>query len=350
MKKYAVILAVIAIVVFMVVTLLGNKRKLDNELKTMQQYTSIVPVQVVNPRIVQAKKTVEESGVLRASAEISVLSETTGRVLSVNVNVGSHVSAGQILANVEKDVVESQYALAKTTLENAQKDLARYSKLATGDAVTLQQLEASNAAYQSANANFKALEKQLENTGIRSPVFGTIARRSIEKGTSLTPSMALFSILEQDQMVFTAKMTETDLAGIRKGQHVVIRFDVLPQTNFTGIVSSVGVSCDLSGRYDVEMNIDNHQQQLRAGMSGTALFEIAVRDSALVIPRKCIVGSIKDATVFIQKGDSVMQQEITVEPLNDSEVLVSNGLSVKEKIVASGQINLHQGSKIKIIN
>jgi RND family efflux transporter MFP subunit len=350
MKKYAVILGLIAIVFLMVVTLLGNKRKLDQELKTMQQYTSIVPVQVVSPRIVQAKKTVEESGVLRASAEISVLSETTGKVLSVNADVGEHVSAGQILASVEKDVIESQYTLVKTTLENAKKDLERYSKLATGEAVTQQQLEASTAAYQNANANFTVLKKQLENTEIRSPVFGTIARRSIEKGTSLTPSMALFSILEQDQMVFTAKMTETDLTGIKRGQHVVTRFDALPQTDFTGTVISIGVSPDLSGRYDVEMNIDNHRQQLRAGMSGTALFEIALRDSALVVPRKCIIGSIKEATVFIQKGDSVMLQGVTVEPLNESEVMVSSGLTVQEKIVTSGQINLRQGSKIKVIN
>jgi hypothetical protein len=98
------------------------------------------------------------------------------------------------------------------------------------------------------------------------------------------------------------------------------------------------------------MNIDNHRQQLRAGMGGTAQFEISVRDSALVIPRKCIVGSIKEATVFVQKGDSVMLQGITVDPLNESEVMVSNGLTIQEKIVISGQINLRQGSKIKVIN
>jgi membrane fusion protein, multidrug efflux system len=349
MKKYAVILCAIAVVVFMAITLVGNKQKLDNELKTMQEYTSIVPIEVINPRILQAKKIVEENGALKAKAEISVLSETTGKVLSVSFGVGDHVRAGQLLAGVEKEVIESQYTLAKTNLENAEKDLVRNGNLAKGDAITQQQMEASTMAYQNAKANFAALKKQLENTEIRSPIDGIISSRSIEKGASLTPSMPLFSIVEQDRMVFTVKIAETDLTGIIKGRPAAIRFDAISQTSFIGIVRSIGVVPDLSGRYDVDLDVENHSQKLRAGMNGTAVFEIVTQDSGLVIPRKCIVGSVKEATVFIQNGDSVTLRAITAQPLNETDVLVENGVSIQEKIVISGQINLRSGSKVKVM-
>jgi membrane fusion protein, multidrug efflux system len=350
MKKIGVILGMLVVAAVMVATLLGNKRKLDNELKTMQEYTSIVPVEVVSPRMVQAKKTVEESGVLRAGAEVLVLSETTGRVLGVSGEVGDRVSAGRILAMVEKEVVESQYVLAKTNCENAEKDLARNGNLVGGGAITRQQLEASTAAFQNAKANLTALKKQLENTEVRAPVTGTIARRSIEKGASLVPSLPLFTIVDQDRMVFTIKMAETDCAVMRKGMRAAIKFDALPQENFSGIVRSIGIVPDFSGRYDVDLDVANRNQLLRAGMSGACMFEIVSQDSALVIPRKCIVGSIQEAAVFIQDGDSVTLQAITADPLNESDVLVVNGLSLREKVVVSGQINLRTGSKVKVIN
>jgi membrane fusion protein, multidrug efflux system len=350
MIKFFVTLGMTALFVFMVITLIGNKRKRDNELKARQEYTSIVPVETVCPRMVPAKKTVEENGVLRAGAEITVLSETTGKVLSVAADIGDRVVQGQVLANVENDIVESQYILAKINLENAEKNQERNNKLVRSEAITQQQLEMSTAVYQNAKTNYQALKKQLENTVIRSPVSGTIAKRSIEKGSSLLPSLSLFSIIEQDRMLFTVRMTETDLAAIKRSMHAAIRFDALPQDDFSGSVRSIGVVPDLSGRYDVDLVIGNGNRQLRAGMGGTALFDIPITDSVLTIPRKCIVGSIRDAAVYIRHRDSVRLQSVTAEPLNETDVMIADGLSHLDTVVLSGQINLRNNAKVKVIH
>jgi hypothetical protein len=75
-----------------------------------------------------------------------------------------------------------------------------------------------------------------------------------------------------------------------------------------------------------------------------------MKNSGLVIPRKCIVGSIKDATVFILTADSVASKTVEAIAMNETEVLITGGLSGNDKVVLSGQINLQNGSKVKVIN
>lgn len=349
-RKYTTIIVAIVILTLIVVKLFSNKSQLDTELKAMQDYSSIIPVEIITPKTLQAIQTLEENGMFRSGSEVAILSETSGKVISVVGNVGDIVTSGQILVTVEKEVLESQFKLAKTSLENAENDLARYNNLSEGEAITQQQLEASKLNYQNALTNFTALKKQLENTTIQSPVNGIISNRSVEKGTFLMPYVQVFSILEQNQMIFVVKVAENNVLQLSKGQKADITVDVMPGKVFNGNIRSVGVTADLSGRYEVEISLVNQKALLRAGMSGKASFKIEMKESGIVIPRKCIVGSVKEAKVFLLKGDSVTLKNVEAIAINENEVLITEGLSVNEKVVVSGQINLLDGSLVKVIN
>ena len=349
-KKYLFVIIVIAIAAFTVLKLFSNKKQMDDELKAMQEYSNVIPVEIVKPRTQQTQQAFEENGTLRSGAEVLVLSETSGKVMSVTGEAGEYVTAGQTLVVVEKEVIESQLKLAKANLENAEKDLARFNNLADGEAITPQQLEASKLNYQNALTNFTSIRKELENTVIKSPVNGIIAKRSVEKGTYIMPSTQVFSILKQNQMIFVVKVAENNVLQLSKGQKAEISVDVISGKIFTGNIRSISVVADLSGRYEVEISLVNQEASLRDGMSGKASFESKKRNSGLVIPRKCIVGSIHDARVFILKGDSVTSQKVETIAVNETDVLITEGLSSNEKVVLSGQINLQDGSKVKVIN
>ncbi|TVQ07597.1 MAG: efflux RND transporter periplasmic adaptor subunit [Bacteroidetes bacterium] len=349
-KKYATIAIAIAIVALVIFRLISNKKQLDSELKAMMEYSSVIPVEVISPVSIQAKQILEENGILRAEAEITILSETSGKVVSVSGSIGEPVSAGQTLVVVEKDVPESQYRLARISYEIAENDMVRFNNLASSDAITQQQLEAAKLNYQNALANYIAIKKQLENTVIQSPANGLISKRLVEAGAFITPSMPVFTILEQNRMVFAVKVTDTDMFRISKGQKAEIMLDALPGRTFYGNIRSIGVTADLSGRYEVEISISAQEAFLRGGMGGKAIFEIEMQDTGVVIPRKCIVGSIKDATVFVLSDNSVTSRKIKAMAINETEILITEGLSVNDKVVLSGQINLADGSKVRILN
>lgn len=348
-KKIIIILVIVAAIALTVLKLFVNKKQIAEDLKEMQEFSNIIPVEVVQPQNLQAMQQIQENGTLRSESEVSVLSEISGKVLSVSGNVGDHVSAGQTLVTVEREVLDSQFKLAKTNLDNAEKDMARYTNLLAGGAVSQQQFDGAKLNYQNALANYTALKNQIQNTVIKSPVAGVISKRMVEKGNYITPGNQTFSVISQSALLFVVKLAESDISSISKGQKVQVSFDVFPDKIFTGTVHSIGVQNDMSGRYEVEINVPSQGVTLRSGMSGKAAFENNMKGNGLIIPRKCLVGSVQDATVYVLSGDSVLLKTVKASTVNESEVLITEGLTGNEKVVLSGQINLQEGSKVKVI-
>lgn len=350
LKKALTAVVIVLAVAVTVIILFVNKKRLDEELKAMQQYSFVVPVEIATPKTQQALQTIVENGILRSGAEVSILSETSGKILSVNGNIGNKVHKGQALVTVEKEVTESQYQLAKINLELAEKDLARYDNLAGGEAITQQQLEAAKLKYQNALTQFTLAKKQLENTIIRAPVNGVISKRTVEEGSFLMPSVPVFTILEQNRMVFTVGVAEKDVLTLGAGQKALVSIDAFPGQDFTGSIRGISTVPDLSGRYQVEVELTNPGGKLMAGMNGKVTFTDEISDSGLVIPRKCITGSLRDGKVFIVSGDTVVSKQVRALALNETEVLVTEGITGTDRIVLSGQMNLQDGSKVRIIN
>ncbi len=348
-KKIIIIVIVSVIVALFFYKLFNNKKQLDSDLQAMVEYSVVIPVQVIKPQVQENSRFIRESGVIRAGNEISVLSETSGKVTYASGEAGEHVSAGQTLLMVEQGVINSQLKLAVLNLKNAKKDLERYKKLAGGDAITEQQLEVAELNYQNALTNHITLKKQLENTTIKSPANGFIAKRFVSTGDNIVPTMPVFSIIE-NQMVFVAKVAGNDIRHINTGQNVEIGIDIMPDKTFSGQVKSIGVIPNMSGRYEVEINILDYDARLREGQDGYVKFNVNLSETGLTIPRKCIEGSINDAQVYIQQGDSVITRKVKATLLNETEVLVSNGLLPDDKVVLTGQINLEEGTRVKVIN
>ncbi|RIH64675.1 efflux RND transporter periplasmic adaptor subunit [Mariniphaga sediminis] len=348
--KYVTILATLAIVALLVYKLFSNKKQSDNELKAMSEYSSVIPVEVVSPEIRKSIQSMQENGVVRSDGEITILSETSGRITYVTGEPGERVSAGQTLLRVEREVIESQFELARLTLENAEKDLARYKNLAGGNAVTEQQLENSKLNYRNALTNFTTLKKQLENTEIKSPADGIIIKRFVETGDNLLPSVQVFSLLKKNKMVFVVKVAENDIRHINKGQEATVSLDIIPDKLFTGEVKSMNITPDLSGRYEVEIDLKENDSRFRDGLDGTAGFKIMQAGEGVVIPRKCIEGSINDAVIYLLQGDVVVSRKVEAVSLNETEALITEGLSPDETLVLSGQINLQNGTKVSVLN
>jgi len=330
--------------------LLANRKKMNDELTAIHAFNPVVPVEVISPVMQAVSQTYVGNGVLQSGAEVTILSETSGKALSVYGNIGDRVRRGQTLVTVEKEVSERLLRLAKMNLENAERDLTRYNNLAGGEAVTPQQLEAARLKYQDALTQYTVANKQLENTTIRATVSGVISKRMIEKGSFLIPSLPLFTLSEQEQLIFLMHVAEQEVRKLHSGQETRISIDAIPGEVFTGFVRGISKTPDLAGRYATEVLLRNPDGRLLAGMSGRGSFMHETDEEALVIPRKCIAGSIREGMIYVVSGDTVMQRRINALTLNENEVTVTTGISETDRIVVSGQINLEEGSKVRIIN
>ena len=350
-KKIIISIAVITVIVAIIAARLSaNKSSFDQELKMVSESNNTIPViaQKVDYKSVSSEFSV--NGTFSASQEISISSEMQGTIASISAETGEHVASGQVLASMNNEICTSQLELAKFNLEKAEKDMKRNEQLIKTDGITQQQYEQSKQTLIDSRAVLASAQNQYNNSFIKAPFDGIITKRSIEKGTFLTPGTAVFDMVKISKVKLVVKLTSDEAAKVRKGQHVKVSVDSYPDTNLDGVVFTIIVKADQSKRYDVEIEISNcSEKQINPGMFGSALFSGNTNDNALIIPRKAIAGSIKNPEVFVVKGDSVVSQKIVVTALSEKDVQVNEGLKAGDMVVISGQINLVSGSKIKLL-
>jgi len=348
-RKFTGITILLTVFVLIVVYLFNVKREKERALQKLTEYNQVVPVKTVVASSKNPKKTFSESGRFQSSKSVDVISKVHGNVLNVNVLVGDYVQAGKVLIEVEKGILNSQYELAKLAIENAAMDLKRFEELVKEDAVTKLQYEAVRLSYQNAKTNYELAKDQLGNTAIIAPVSGYITQRNIEKGGYILPGIPLVSISQISELLFMVQVSENDVLLLRKNDRVQIRPSTNQNDTIVGLIREIAVNNSLSGRYDILIALENPSSSIKPGMNGVATFSIHDLSKQIIIPRKCIVGSVLDPKVLVLSGDSVLMKDISASPLDENSVIVTRGISEGDVVVVTGQINLEQGTKVKVI-
>lgn len=349
-KKFTAILIALILIALLAFRLISTKAETDAQLLKMTEYNEVVPVKIITATKQKASHSIIESGLFRSAQEIDIVSETQGNVLHVYAKTGDYVKTGQTLITIEKGLLTKQYDLAKLNLKNAEADLKRFENLLAGDAVTQRQFESIKINRQNAQINLQQLEEQLANTVITAPVSGFITHRNVEIGSFIAPGTPLAGISQQSELQFVVQLSEEDILKIQIGDSAEIQPSVLDNQCLNGLVSEIAVNNSMSGRYNVFVTLFNPPAAIKPGMSGKAVFGFSAAIEEIIIPRKCIVGSILNAQVFVLSGDSVTKKSVSAANLDENRVRVHSGIHPGEKIVLSGQINLEQGSKVKVIN
>jgi RND family efflux transporter MFP subunit len=353
MKRKSIAISVTVITILLIAgtaRLISNKRYFSEQLQMVSGVNTTVPVITDTVKLKAISDQFTENGTFQAFCEISMISETQGRVLEVNAETGDYVEAGHILGSIDNNALKSQVELAEYSLLKAEKDLHRFEELSKGDAVTMQQSESARQNYLQARSAQIAAETQYRNSLFKSPFDGIVTKRHIEKGSYLFPGTPLFDIVETDRVKLVLKLTGNQVTKVSRGMNVKVTAGPFTGVDYQGKVRAIETRADLSKRYVTEIEVVNNPvSTIRPGMFGTGTFTLKSDKKQLVIPRRAIAGSILDPEVFVVNADSVTLKKIEAVTLNDRYVTVKTGLKEGDVIVISGQINLVNGSKVSII-
>ena len=338
----------VLIIVVVVFRLISNKKNMEKELDNLISYERIVPVEVYKVSLDSFSNVTNEIGKFVPQTVVPIISEAQGKVTALYVKTGDFVKKGQVLAEIDKEVISSQLTTAKTNMDNAERDMNRLKILSEGDAVTKQQYEASVLNFQNAKATYTALKKSTDDTKVRASISGYISDKTVENGSLVSPGMPLMTISDMTRMKFETRVSEEIVNTLKFGQRVEIYTEY--SKNLSGSIKEIDIKSDESGKYKVTVEINGGTSDLKGGMSARMKVKSDKTKKSLVIPRKAVVGSIESGDVFIVLGDSVKIRKVSAESINNEKVVIKQGLSDGETIVLTGQINLTEGTKIKVIN
>jgi membrane fusion protein, multidrug efflux system len=350
MKRTKLLLLIIIIPVgIMSWTLASNKREIDNR-KEVNTVETAISVSVSPVLLKEVSEQMELTGTTQPVKEVSVASESVGKITEINFALGDYIAEGKVLARTEDTYRRLAYENAKLNYFKCRDDLTRYQAMREGDAVTETQLRDIRLAYENADIQMKNAQKQLSDTQITSPFSGYVTSKSIDPGAFVNTGSVIAAISDISRLKVILDVSESDAYKLSPGQTVIVTSDVYPGTEYNGSISSVSQKAGISHTYPVEIVMSNsNRYKLKAGTYVNVHIKTGRDENILLIPREAIVSSMKDPSVYqVTDGIAHPVKIITGRSVNKLVEVIS-GLHRGDLVVTDGQINLADGLKVTII-
>lgn len=344
------ILVVVVILMLIMAKLGSNKEKMDASAAITQQKLTVFPVSVIQPKQEIISRDFTINGDFIPDHELAFVSEVSGRVKSISVENGDYVAAGKVLAVIDNEQIHIDLSLAKASLDKARNDLEKYENMLRSNAVNKQQVEDMHMQVKSAESQVKTLQRQLKLTTIVSPISGVVSNVSIEKGSFLAPGTHIADIIDIKSLKMSVKLLDQQVINVKENQAVDIIPDLYKNTTIPGKVASIAPQADGSRKFVTEIRFVNPSKTpLKSGMTGNVKFTFGGTREAMTIPVKCLVGSIRDPKVYVVENGIAKLIRIRAGSVSDNKLEVVSGLKTSMQVVQTGQLNLSDGVKIKII-
>lgn len=351
MKKVIWIVLIIASIAGIAGILYSNKQKQQNKTSTNVIQKSF-PVNVTNVTEEQLQDALSMVGTVAPNNDVTVTSETTGRIVKCNVQVGQYVHAGQVLFQVDDEMKAAQLKIAEANFEKAQKDSARIKYLVSEKSMAASQWDGIELQYKLAEQQLIQAQRLYNDTRIKSPISGVVTARYADVGAmvnNMQSGTPVCNIVDVSRLKIKLNVAERDVFKFSNGQNVQVTTDVYPGEKFNGSISNISQKADEAHTYPVEISIANNASHpFKAGMFARVEFTTVKARTSVVVPREAIVGSLRDASVFIVDGSKSKVRKIVVGSEHNGKVEVTSGLSAGERVVVNGQNNLIDGSDITI--
>ncbi|MDB5119021.1 MAG: efflux transporter periplasmic adaptor subunit [Sphingobacteriales bacterium] len=351
MKKILIpVISILIAVVLIGGVLTNNKKKNAAKTAVASEKGGAVSVKVTPVTKNEININFSANGTFAASQDLTFLSENSGRVTRITVDEGSRVSKGQVLAYIDAEILNVGVRNAQAAYQNASKDLQRYQSSYTTGGVTLQQLDQAKLGVENASAALQESKRRLNDANIKSPINGVVNKRFIEQGAFVSPGTQLFELVDVSKLKLALTVNESQVANLKVGDQVKIKSNVFADSEFAGRVSFIAPKADNTLNFPVEVELTNNAGNVvRAGMYGTAVFEFPKQAATITIPRTAFVGSVSSNKVFVAEGTVAKERQVTAGRMFGDKVEILNGLKEGETVIASGQINLVDGTPISPI-
>ena len=352
MKKKTIIASVslVALLGLMTLTLANNKKEIDAH-KEVVVTQSDISVTVASAEMKETSGNLELVGTAQACKEVSIASESSGKIVKVNFKMGDYVTKGKVLAKIDDTYKRLAYENAKLNYNKYKDDYERYQTMRKGDAVSDTQLRDIKLGFENAAIQLENALKQWNDTRIEAPFSGFIISQNTELGAFVNPGSIVASIADISSLKVVLDVSESNAYELHQGQSVSVTTEVHPEAIYKGIISSISPKSSTSHTYPVEVFISNSgKEKLKAGTYVDVSVNMGKSGKALMIPRDAIVSSVKDPSVYVVNGQTAQLVKISTGRSYSSNLEVVSGLKEGAKVVTNGQINLTDGAKVSVLN
>ncbi len=313
-------------------------------------------------REVQLTGTVTSPQVARLSAA------TSGLVLKLYADAGTQVLAGDVLLQLDSELVELELnsALARVrqaanAVSDAQRRLKEARSLISQRSIAeslVRDLEAEvvedQAALQALEADASYRRAVVKRHTVKAPFAGVVRSKLTEQGEWVTPGQAVFELVATQNVRLDFSVSEDYLTQIDKDTLVTFRLNSDPQREYRGRVGTIVPVSDPGARtFLLRVLVENADNAIIPGMSVQAKLKVATGRTGLLVPRDA-TQRYPDGRVIVWSVEPQGEGLVVVENLVriglafDGLIEIREGLGRDARVVVQGNESLKNGQSVRL--
>lgn len=328
-----------------------------------------VPVLAAEARLADVPIYFSGVGTAKARNVVVVKPQVDGRILSINFKEGQDVKRGDVLAQIDSATYQAQLdqavakkALDQVQLENARRDLERYTRLG-GNIVAEKTIDTQRALVGQLEAQIKQDDASIANartmlgyTTIVSPIAGRTGIRMVDEGNLVRASdvgIVMITEVKPISVLFTLPQQQLSAVNkaLEKGPVAVEAFDtdnkaVLDRGTLQVVDNQVDST---TGTVRMKADFPNVDMQLWPGQFVNVRVLIEMMNQVVVIPTPAVQRGPNGTFAYVvQDGDVVASRTVTVKQQTDTEAVIAAGIKPSERVITTGFARLKDGSQVAV--
>lgn len=345
--------SILIIAVVIILMVLGKKYILDGESGTnsvpavsANRGASALPVDVYIATEIESANTVYASGTVLPNEEVALQSESSGRLVQLNIREGSYVQEGELIAKIDDSDLQAQ--LRKLNFEEAlaRQIEARQKKLLDIDAISKEEYDIAVNNVNTLSADQELLQVNIHKTEVRAPFSGYIGFKNISVGTYLTPGVDIATLVQTNPAKIDFSIPEKYASLLKVGQSVTFQVDGIEEA-FESKVIAIDPKVDEDLRtLRLRGVTSNANRRLLPGMFVRLTVPLG-KEEVIMVPTDAIVPILKGKMVYVMRNGKAVEQEIITGIRTDQNVQVRSGLSVGDSVIVSALMSLKAGMDVK---
>jgi RND family efflux transporter MFP subunit len=317
-------------------------------------------------------------GELKAWRETVIYARTTGYLKRRLVDLGDHVRAGQLLAEIESPEQDKELGAARASLAQARANLLqattdlafaktsyeRWTNLKKGGNVATQEADEKAAAYQAKRAqvaavtaavsaaasNVQRLQALTSFQYVTAPFAGTITARNVDAGALITPNggKGLFSLVQTDKLRIDVGVPQVDVAAITTGQAAEVVLRERPEPYPATVARTAGALDPATRTMTAEVDLANKDGKLLPGMYAQVRLATHRTTTAMQVPGTTVLARAEGTVVAVVTAENKIHFT-KIKPGRDDGAMVEvlEGLKGDERVVVNPGDEVHEGAVVQ---
>lgn len=234
-------------------------------------------------------------------------------------------------ASTSVTTLQNSIASYKIALQKAENDLSSKTANARPEDVSIYQSQVDQA-----QANADALQSQINDNYLTSPINGVVTEVNIKKGQVVSPSQSAINLLSSEPFQIKVDIYEQDVINVKVGNDVKINLVAFPKQTFMGKVLSIDPAetiIDNVVYYKVTVEFPDQPDGIKSGMTADIVIEADKKDNVLRVPKNAVAQIDGIETVQVLKNNKIKNVAITTGLEGNDYFEVAAGLKEGDQII-----------------